>query len=346
MQWKQINAAPDVFLVEVPFPNLSTSSTNCYVVRDGDEALVVDTGAPSDEAACALETALREIGVDKANARFFLTHLHLDHAGLVNRVALPGSAVYASKTDLDAMHGAHQGRGSAPLLRTLAMEGVGVGEAQEYVEASRFATGPDLFDDRRFDVRFVEDGDVLHVGRFALQVVATPGHTPGHLSLFQPDAGILFGGDHVLFVISPSIALFPDGEDGLQAYFDSLDKVRALRCGTLLVSHGEIRSDFGERMAWLAEHHRQRLDEMVSVVRKRPRQTGIDVVKGVTWNVPHGRWEDIPAAQRWCIVGVGLSALNHLVDTGRLLREDGEGGPRRYVAANSLDNSSAGGFAV
>ena len=105
MQWKQINAAPDVFLVEVPFPNLSTSSTNCYVVRDGDEALVVDTGAPSDEAACALETALREIGVDKANARFFLTHLHLDHAGLVNRVALPGSAVYASKTDLDAMHG-------------------------------------------------------------------------------------------------------------------------------------------------------------------------------------------------------------------------------------------------
>ena len=48
MQWKQINAAPDVFLVEVPFPNLSTSSTNCYVVRDGDESLVVDTGAPSD----------------------------------------------------------------------------------------------------------------------------------------------------------------------------------------------------------------------------------------------------------------------------------------------------------
>ena len=85
---------------------------------------------------------------------------------------------------------------------------------------------------------------------------------------------------------------------------------------------------------------------MVSAVRKRPRQTGIDVVKGVAWNVPHGRWEDIPAAQRWCIVGVGLSALNHLVDTGRLLREDGEGGPRRYVAANSLDNSSAGGFAV
>lgn len=239
-----------------------------------------------------------------------------------------------------------KGAGSAPLLQTLAAEGVGAGEAQEYVEASRFATGPDLFDDRRFDVRFVEDGDVLHVGRFALQVVATPGHTPGHLSLFQPDAGILFGGDHVLFVISPSIALFPDGEDGLQAYFDSLDKVRALRCETLLVSHGEIRSDFGERMTWLAEHHRQRLDEMVSVVRKRPRQTGIDVVKGVAWNVPHGRWEDIPAAQRWCIVGVGLSALNHLVDTGRLLREDGEGGPRRYVAANSLDNSSAGGFAV
>ena len=330
MQWKQINAAPDVFLVEVPFPNLSTSSTNCYVVRDGDEALVVDTGAPSDEAACALETALREIGVDKANARFFLTHLHLDHAGLVNRVALPGSAVYASKTDLDAMHGAHQGRGSAPLLQTLAAEGVGVGEAQEYVEASRFATGPDLFDDRRFDVRFVEDGDVLHVGRFALQVVATPGHTPGHLSLFQPDAGILFGGDHVLFVISPSIALFPDGADGLQAYLDSLDKVRALRCEKLFVAHGEPRDDFDERIGWLRDHHLERLEETCGIVRDRPGLAGEEVIRAIKWNVPYPTWEEISFVQRWCIVTEGVVILNHLVGSGAIRREKDESGINRY----------------
>ena len=48
---EQVFHAPDVYLVQVPFENISTSATNCYVIMDGGEALVVDTGAPSDEGA-------------------------------------------------------------------------------------------------------------------------------------------------------------------------------------------------------------------------------------------------------------------------------------------------------
>ena len=343
MAFVQVHSDPDVFEVRVPFQNISTNDTNCYIVKDGDDVLVVDTGAPSDEGFAILDAALDELDVDRARMRFFLTHLHLDHAGLVDRLALPGAKLYVSPVDFESVRASRAASSYDAARRAFTAEGVPPSDASGY---ARYAVEPRLFDASRLELVASCDGDAVEVGRYRFRVVETPGHTPGHLALYEPSSRILFGGDHVLFVISPSIALFPDGEDGLQAYFDSLDKVRALRCGTLLVSHGEIRGDFGERMAWLAEHHRQRLDEMVSVVRKRPRQTGIDVVKGVTWNVPHGRWEDIPAAQRWCIVGVGLSALNHLVDTGRLLREDGEGGPRRYVAANSLDNSSAGGFAV
>ena len=343
MAFVQVHHDPDVFEVRVPFQNISTNDTNCYIVKDGDETLVIDTGAPSDEGFAILDAALTELDVDRTRMRFFLTHLHLDHAGLVDRLALPGAKLYVSPVDFESVRASRAASSYDAARRAFTAEGVPPSDASGY---ARYAVEPRLFDASRLELVASCDGDAIEVGRYRFRVVETPGHTPGHLALYEPESRILFGGDHVLFVISPSIALFPDGEDGLQAYFDSLDKVRALRCGTLLVSHGEIRGDFGERMAWLAEHHRQRLDEMVSVVRKRPRQTGIDVVKGVTWNVPHGRWEDIPAAQRWCIVGVGLSALNHLVDTGRLLREDGEGGPRRYVAANSLDNSSAGGFAV
>ena len=343
MAFVQVHHDPDVFEVRVPFQNISTNDTNCYIVKDGDETLVIDTGAPSDEGFAILDAALTELDVDRTRMRFFLTHLHLDHAGLVDRLALPGAKLYVSPVDFESVRASRAASSYDAARRAFTAEGVPPSDASGY---ARYAVEPRLFDASRLELVASCDGDAIEVGRYRFRVVETPGHTPGHLALYEPESRILFGGDHVLFVISPSIALFPDGEDGLQAYFDSLDKVRALRCETLLVSHGEIRSDFGERMTWLAEHHRQRLDEMVSVVRKRPRQTGIDVVKGVAWNVPHGRWEDIPAAQRWCIVGVGLSALNHLVDTGRLLREDGEGGPRRYVAANSLDNSSAGGFAV
>ena len=42
--YRQINSSPDVYLVRVPFLNISTSETNCYLICDGGECLAVDTG--------------------------------------------------------------------------------------------------------------------------------------------------------------------------------------------------------------------------------------------------------------------------------------------------------------
>ena len=83
---EQVHQNPDVYKIEVPFENISTSATNCYVVKDGDDALVVDTGAPTDEGAAVLSAALDELAVDRDRAKWFLTHLHMDHAGLVDQV--------------------------------------------------------------------------------------------------------------------------------------------------------------------------------------------------------------------------------------------------------------------
>ena len=42
--YRQINSSPDVYLVRVPFLNISTSETNCYLICDRGECLAVDTG--------------------------------------------------------------------------------------------------------------------------------------------------------------------------------------------------------------------------------------------------------------------------------------------------------------
>ena len=68
MPFAQVHSGPDVFEVKVPFANVSTSATNCFVVMDGGEALVVDTGAPTDEGAAVLDAALDELGIDRARA--------------------------------------------------------------------------------------------------------------------------------------------------------------------------------------------------------------------------------------------------------------------------------------
>ena len=76
-----INRDPDVYVVRVPFMNISTSETNVYIVKDGDKALVVDTGAPTDKGAAVLSEAFEILGIDPSKASFFLTHLHMRSCG-------------------------------------------------------------------------------------------------------------------------------------------------------------------------------------------------------------------------------------------------------------------------
>lgn len=323
----QVHRDPDVFEVRVPFENISTNDTNCYIVRDGDDTLVVDTGAPSDEGFAILDAALAELGVDRARAAFFLTHLHLDHAGLVDRIALPGARLYVSPVDFEAVRASRAASSYDSARRAFVAEGVSPSDASGY---ARYAVEPRLFDASRLTLVPSCEGDAIDVGRYRFRVVETPGHTPGHLSLYEPQSRILFSGDHVLFVISPSIALFPDGADGLQAYLDSLDKVRRLACRRLFVSHGEPRDDFEARIDWLAAHHLERLDETRAIVRENPGLTGEEVIRAIRWNVPYPTWEAISFVQRWCIVTEGLVILNHLVDRRAIRREPDEAGIHRY----------------
>ena len=326
MTYSQVHADPDVYEVKVPFQNVSTNATNCFVVLDGGEALVVDTGAPTDEGAAVLDEALDELGVDRSRATFFLTHLHLDHAGLVDRVVPEGAPVLASEVDFNAMR-ALGASGYERMRRRLVAEGMAPSDASGY---ARHSVEMPLFDPARVSMRFVAEGDEVAVGSRRFRVLEVPGHTPGHLALFDPDSRILFGGDHVLFVISPGIALFANGGDGLQAYLDSLQKVRALGCSHLFVSHGEEWPFFNERIDWLRQHHLERLEETCAIVRDRPGLTGVQVVRAIKWNVPFERWEDISFMQRWCILMECLVILDHLVSRGLLRREEDESGLRRY----------------
>ena len=326
MTYSQVHADPDVYEVKVPFQNVSTNATNCFVVLDGGEALVVDTGAPTDEGAAVLDEALDELGVDRSRATFFLTHLHLDHAGLVDRVVPEGAPVLASEVDFNAMR-ALGASGYERMRRRLVAEGMAPSDASGY---ARHSVEMPLFDPARVSMRFVAEGDEVAVGSRRFRVLEVPGHTPGHLALFDPDSRILFGGDHVLFVISPGIALFANGGDGLQAYLDSLQKVRALGCSHLFVSHGEEWPFFNERIDWLRQHHLERLEETCAIVRDRQGLTGVQVVRAIKWNVPFERWEDISFMQRWCILMEGLVILDHLVSRGLLRREEDESGLRRY----------------
>lgn len=155
---------------------LGPLSTNCWIVSAGpeDPAIVID---PADE----LERIVDALG-DRPVSAVVLTHCHFDHLaaarGLVERTGAP---LLAHRLD-------------APFVS----DPVGTGAALFAMDGS--APPPD---------RELEDGDVVVGEGFELEVVHTPGHTPGSISLLSE--GRLFSGD-LVFAGSVGRTDFPRGD--------------------------------------------------------------------------------------------------------------------------------------
>ena len=133
---------------------------NCYVVYDGDEAVIVDPGGASQEVLDFIDE--RNLTV-KAIVN---THGHADH--------IAGNAWFMEKT-------------GAPLLIHIDEEAYLSSEELNLARLVR-AEFPVVKADR-----LLKDGDFIPVGDGKLEVLHTPGHSPGGISLYAP--GFVISGD-------------------------------------------------------------------------------------------------------------------------------------------------------
>ena len=317
---------PDIYLIQVPFSGgTPIGYTNVYYLRMPERGLLVDTGTSHEASFQVLHLALEDLGVDMAATDIFLTHFHIDHLGLAAAIAAPTTRVFLSAADEALFRERGDGAYRGTMKRRLEEEGF------EHADIEQLRTTdaaliprkkwpmPDAF-------RNLAAGDVLRVGPWELEVVDTPGHTPGHQCLYLREAGIMFLGDHVLQNSSPNIAPFPGRADSLGDYLASLRKVAAFDVRGAAMAHGFVdmkgqAADLADRVANLIEHHHRRLDEICAVVAAHPGMTGTEVAKAIHWNIPYDAWDDIPIIQRWIIVSETAAHLDHLVETGRLYRE-------------------------
>ena len=72
----------------------------------------------------------------------------------------------------------------------------------------------------------LKEGKKISIDPFEFKVFLTPGHSPGHICLYEPNRKLLFTGDHILPEITPHIGFHPQsGENPLGAYLKSLEKM-------------------------------------------------------------------------------------------------------------------------
>lgn len=84
------------------------------------------------------------------------------------------------------------------------------------------------------NVEGIGEGHVFHLGDFAFEVIHTPGHSPGHISLMERNRRILLPGD----LVGKSPAWYTPCSGGVTGYLDSLAKLEVLDATIILPAHG------------------------------------------------------------------------------------------------------------
>ena len=257
-------------LADNPGP-FTFKGTLSYIVGRGKVA-IIDPGPADERHIAALLDAVRGETV----THIVVTHTHRDHSP----AAAPLKAATGAITLGEGPH-----RPARPLF---------VGETPRLDAGGDASFAPD---------RRLAHGDVVAGEGFALEAIATPGHTANHMAFALKGTDVLFSGDHVMGW-STSIVAPPDG--AMSDYMASLRRLAARPETTYLAGHGDVIRDAPDYVAHVIRH---RVGRETSILHRLGEGEGESE-------------SDIPALVRSIYVGLdprlsgaaALSVLAHLED--------------------------------
>lgn len=305
--------------VEIPLPGNPLKNINSYFVKASGRSLIIDTGMNRKVCMETMQAGLKEVGMDLAKTDFFITHLHADHFGLISSLATENSKVYFNAPDAARMHMGVWDE----MIHFAGLNGFPEDELQAALHnhpGYKYGSGKQL------PLTVLEDGDMITVGEYNFKCVQTPGHTRGHMCLYEPDRKFFFSGDHILIDITPNIQLWSDEDNPLKEYLESLDKVDKLDIELTLPGHRRIITDCKARIRELKIHHKNRANEVLSIL-KKDSMNAYDVASQMTWDIEAESWEQFPVSQKWFATGEAIAHLKYLEEKGLVHKEIRDGKP-------------------
>lgn len=308
---------PGIYLNEIPLPNVPLKAVNSYVIVSDQRNLIVDTAFNTEEGRKALIESLNELKVDPHKTDLILTHMHPDHVGMASYLQELGATVYISKIDGELINIVYSKTSKTPLeeLYEIFTEQQNIAPMWDY----EFGDNSTEF----VDFHYLNEGDRIPVGDYIFEVVYTPGHTPGHIGLYEKSHKLFFGGDHILEHISPSVMFWGYEQDILGSYMSSLEKVQALAVDYLFTAHLDIIRDHRRRINELLFHCEKRLEETRSLTRNGKR-TPKEIAALLRWNIK-ASWDDFTKTEKFLAIGETLTFLEHLTHKQELGRQNVDG---------------------
>lgn len=162
-------------------------------------------------------------------------------------------------------------------------------------------------------VQTVGGGDVLAVGSLRLHVLHVPGHSPGHVSLWEPQSRLLFSGDNIVGGDGTTWVGPPDGN--MADYLASLQRCLDLQPAVLAPGHGPVVTDAVKHIAKLMSHRLAREEQLVSLLSGGPQSVAALAEAIYAGRVDRDSW--------WVAEATVAGHLEKLVRDGRVRAEGG-----------------------
>lgn len=313
---------PGVFRLRLPLPWPGVPHCNAWAVSAGDGFVLFDTGMQQEGSMENLERALAMCNLRLEDTRLVVcTHAHSDHCGqaativeqvgcelwmhpsheLMSKMVEDPEAVLARRLEVARQSGVPE----EPLRRYAAERG----------DSNPGIAGP-IAPDRELvsGVRVVTD-----LGEWV--AYETPGHSPSHVCLFQPERRLLISGDHLLGRISLYFE-FGYSPDPVGEFLGSLEVVERLGARLCLAGHGRTFTDVQAHIAGNRELVQEQLALVIAAVADGE-PTAFEVVTSM-----HG--EALSQQNAHWLISQVLGYLTHLEAVGRIRRIAGE--PERWSA--------------
>ena len=295
--WQEIPAGLHAFRLVVPFALGVGDPSNVYLFNRDNQWLMVDAGADHEPSGAVLKRFFAEHGVTGRNLTVFFTHMHEDHSWLVDCVP-EGSVAYVHRHGVESREPGRQQEIQEEFREMLEAGGVPHDQALVYQEDNRERT---RLPEGRLCVRPLEGGERLQLLGMTWQVIFSPGHSPNHLLLLQPETGLLFSGDVVLADRTPSVELTEFGTSGMGQYLQTLDDLERLRVRMVLPGHGDSasKSQVNEWIARIRSRKLARVEAVRCTMREHP---GLDLYHGAWMRLgcqDEAQWLGKPHFQRY-----------------------------------------------
>ena len=216
----------DLYVLEIPMSiGGHTSIMNISLIVDAEKgATLVDAGLPGQET--LIEAAIAEAGLNLGDLKFLLlTHQDLDHVGSLNALKqISGATVQSSDVEAPYIQGDKPSyKMPPPEVLDRMPEFKAMIEAKKPTQVDQL-----LVDDQRLDIA----GGV--------RIVATPGHTPGHISLYLERTKTLITGDALTSNAGTLHGPMEQATPDMEAARASVRKLAELDVETIVCYHGGL----------------------------------------------------------------------------------------------------------